>query len=426
MRIGIYTEYLDLKDDIIELISAICQIHTVILFISPHQKNRAKQIANVSEIRLIENEKISIVYRLYNKLLESFLLLPKNKSSIKLSKSRVILSKRGGKLVKKLRLLNLQLAMMMPRFLSYDKFIKYGIGKLHNQIDDLDAFICFTPFANNQLIRKLYFNQNIKKYAYVHSWDHPYKFNKFPKKYFNYLVWNKSMKADLINQQGIDQDAIRIVGCSQFSEILRFLQTSNTPENSSKFIYYPCFAGYEQMVKLEIEALKWLSLNVKRIDLKLQIVIRPYPQVFNPLVYEEYLGKYANIKIESLHSNSNDASRFVKNISEKYEHLKNALLVIHSGTTVGLETCYFDTPSMLLDIDGLTTNGEFLSFDQASSQAHVNKHIKKKYPANVIRNHQDLALAIQRPDKYLSFNNEYRVETPLLCYSSIAEKLIND
>jgi len=425
MKIGIYAEYLHLKDDISPLICKISKRCQVVVFVNHDQLEKAQELQGDIEIRLLQKTKINFLFRLLDRLLEKFLTLPKTKSSMLLSRTRIILSQNNSHIIRLIKLLMLRTSMKIPKFLNYDNLLNIGYAKTSVDIFDLDMFIWFTPVVDNKFMRQVNSCKQLNKFIFVHSWDHPFKFNRFPKQNFKYFAWNKAMQSDLYDQQNIKKENISIIGSSQFCNINSFFNDEVQLQEKSNYIYYPCFAGYEQMVILELEALRWLSDSVYVIDRNLKILVRPYPQVYDFSIYKRILGECDNIEIENIDSDQSLIHEFVKNKKEKFNFLKNALAVIHSGTTVGLETCYFETPSLLLDIENLDENTGPVTIKNASAQAHVIKHLKDKYPENTIKNFNDLNNVIKNPQQYLRMNRDYREETPLLSSEGIVKNIMD-
>ena len=171
------------------------------------------------------------------------------------------------------------LRFLRPNFISFDFFLKRLKIYFPVKIEDIDVFFYFTELPSEILLTQII---RAKKpiVAYVYSWDHPCKQATFSKHVDRYLVWNSSMKNDVVTLQDIPPSRVQTVGASQFAYIKRYLESPDTqvttPYNFD--YYYYMFATYEPlMVEQETNIARTLAQTLSNISPHLKLVVRLYP-----------------------------------------------------------------------------------------------------------------------------------------------------
>jgi hypothetical protein len=115
-------------------------------------------------------------------------------------------------------LVRIKLKLILPKFISFDSYLDRIDNYIPKKFNDQDAFISITG-ALDLNIYSLLKQYKKKHYSYVHSWDHPAKYNRFSKNSINYLVWSEDLKDDLILLHGINQKNISVVGSTQLCTV---------------------------------------------------------------------------------------------------------------------------------------------------------------------------------------------------------------
>lgn len=324
-----------------------------------------------------------------------------------------------------------RIKMILPHFFSFDLYLKL-LKPSKCRVSDIDYFIAFTDLNTDSLLSKI-IKEKKRLLVYVHSWDHIPKFTRFLKKNVEYITWNKLIKDDLVNIHGIDENKIYTVGTSQFYFIKDYFESRNIKKTSklSKYIYFPCSFGYPIVANQEVKIIIFLSEILMKVDRDIKIVVRAYPMLKNWKIYGQLSG------LENILFDDFEITGDV--ILDKDKHLyktamiDNALAVFHTGTTIGLEASYFDTPVIYLNINDLEYG--ILKPNQNHIQHSWNQyHLKKYYLLpkyiSVVQEKgrvKDIIYMLLNNDKteLLKYNQLLRTYSPLMSISEFTAQFID-
>jgi len=220
----------------------------------------------------------------------------------------------------------------LPGLISYDLYLKL----LKNQnLPKIDRLLVFS-IVNNHNVISTYLSHNIPTDFYLYSWDHPIKEVAFSSRYNNIYVWNIGLKEDLVLFHDLIPEKIKVVGSTQLTYIQSLLEKSLEFEKFPQFIYIILTTGRSELILQELDFIENLARNINISNPEIQIVVRKYPNAPEEMLQtiaeritkcgakfdEDFVGTY--LKLDS----SNEV---------KFLLLKSSKMIIHMGTTVGIE-----------------------------------------------------------------------------------------
>jgi hypothetical protein len=348
VKTGVILSFYDFRADVRDLIKEIQSGgHQIVLFYraSEEQDILKYPIENL-EYRKIDEE----LNGFRNSLLVYAFLLFKKLPASRHNYFLMELFKISNSSSEKARILN-QLILFIQKlglnFLSYDFLIRHLRYSAKTRIDDIDRFIGFTEFQSDYFAARL-LREKRPLSVYVYSWDHPCKHTRFSKS-FQYMVWSEGIKEDLVSLQGVPPENVSIIGSSQFTYIHAYL---NRPDNDAEnpttpYVYYCCAIGILHLIPQEIAIIRQISNQLLRIRPDWKLLVRPYPVLNNWSVYEP-LMKIQNVILDDGFRNS-PFPDFISASFDKFKKLQHAQLVLHGGSTIGLEASFLNTPTLLVD-----------------------------------------------------------------------------
>jgi hypothetical protein len=428
MRIGFVVHFFDFRNDVRKVISLVSQKHEVVLFVRKDDIALIKQHAgNTAEVRVVDEASHTIGNKMWDNLLRFFGKLPKSVRNFYLMEVFKISLSGNPSLHKRAKSL-LDLAMRMPKFLSYDTYLKNLSYTKSTKIDDIDQFICFTDISDSYLFARL-LNENKPVKVYVYSWDHPCKQFKYSNR-AHYMVWNEGIRQDMIELQGTPPEKVTITGASQFAYVHQFL---SVPEHewdrpfSFDYIYFGCAIGIPKLVKEEIAVIRKISALLQKIQSSLKLVVRPYPVLKDWSLYEG-LRQLPNVVLDDQFRTKN-LSVGEAQIMEKFVKIHFAKAFIHLGTTLGLEACFTRTPSLILDFPEFKTGDGVLTLHNFVHQYQNDKYLMSVDYPNIVRSEAALEQVIRMVEKdpanLVAYNREVLKNMPLKSFEAFATDLIN-
>lgn len=241
--------------------------------------------------------------------------------------------------------------LFLDRF-DYNTYIDLINPKFVNNAYDIDQFIFLSDISSDVLLKYAIIN-NKKVSILVYSWDHIYKFTKFTRNAY-YFVWNNTLGNDLTRYWGVPESKISYLPPISFTSLFLFNNNSNyrTPfsqyPNCSYILY--CFStGIDSLVDQEIELViqisNYLYLNYPNISLK----VRPYP-ILNSWEKYKILDGISNIEILFNNKLSDEYDKV-----EKYIQIFNSLMVLHSGSTIGIESILIGKNAFMLNTKNVSS-----------------------------------------------------------------------
>jgi hypothetical protein len=164
------------------------------------------------------------------------------------------------------------------------------------------------------------------------------------------------------------------------------IEKNKYTRNGVKYFYFVASLGHEQMARAEVELVKKTADFLRILDSSIILCFRPYPMLKKKGIYDD-LKSIENLEFDDYDSDS-EKSGFILDEDgalKKMNLINYSLGVIHCGTTVGIETCFFDVPIIYITLTG---------FDKALAsvyrQYHLEKYYKLKY-CNVVSSEMQLS-----------------------------------
>lgn len=220
----------------------------------------------------------------------------------------------------------LYIALSLRRFFSANfiyRFLSY------KDLPKLSSALVFSVVNRYDILGELA-KREVTSDLYVYSWDHPVKEVCFNYRFRNVLVWSKGISEDIKILHNCKEVSFVPIGSTQ----LFYMSENNVPKDRLKFnfLYFIFSLGRREMVLQELELLKELTENFSQKWPELKVIIRLYPNTAPDVLSEvqKALSPLSVIVDDNILPNLDSESK-------KRLLLKEASLVIHSGTTVGIE-----------------------------------------------------------------------------------------
>lgn len=379
MKIGILANYLGTRKDILKFCQALSERTEPVLFIRKGENLELDIAGQQIQIRYYELERVSYFIKAWNLIWYYLYLLigikPKSFNNYAITESFKFSEIRNW-VYRNFRMFILYLSRYAPQLISYDVYLKYLRRNVAIDLTDIDCYLITTEVYNDYLFYKI-LNEPAPKIMYVYSWDHPCKMIRFSKRIDYYLVWNDGLRNDLHYLQFIPLEKIHIWGATQFTEIYNYINSADKAdfhEYDTPFFYFVCATGKTDLLKAEVDLILKVSSVVESVSPHVKIVVRKYPFWRNSTLYQP-LTKRNNLMLEEDHSN---------NSYQKYFSAERAIALFHLGTTLGLEICYFNTPSLFI------TFSETSMLDKFIHQYQNDKYLNQPKYSNVVHNEMEL------------------------------------
>lgn len=421
MTLGFMLTFFDFRNDVRALIKCLCQNHEVVIFIKKeHEQLVSKYLIPGMSYRIIDEYIPSKSNIALTRFFLLFKKLPKSKNNYYLSETYKAEALSDSKQQKKaLSIISIQ--QKLPHFYAYDTYlqsIKYS-GK--TDLSGIDKMIVFTEIYDDFLYARL-LREQFTMYTYVYSWDHACKHVRFSKK-VHYLVWNQGIAEDLKLLQQIPDSNITIFGSTQMCYLEQFKSQPKTSKPDYTYFYYGCGIGLSSMVEQEIEVIEILYDCIMLVNPNAVLLVRPYPNFNNWDMYKRLLSK-SNIQLDDSYKQA-DLSIKDNDIQHKFNTIQNADAFFHVGTTLGLEACFTDTPSFLLDIS--TASEHKIGLYQFVHQYQNEKYLVKNNTENVIKSKQQLLHTLQNITLpiYYKFNTHIAEQFEIKSFEQLAQQIVD-
>lgn len=421
MTLGFMLTFFDFRNDVRALIKCLCQNHDVVIFIKKeHEQLVSKYLIPRMSYRIIDEYIPTKSNITLTRLFLLFKKLPKSKNNYYLSETYKAEALSDSKQQKKAQSI-ISIQQKLPHFYAYDTYlqsIKYS-GK--TDLSGIDKMIVFTEIYDDFLYARL-LREQFTMYTYVYSWDHACKHVRFSKK-VRYLVWNQGIAEDLKLLQQIPESNITIFGSTQLCYIEQFKSQPKSPKPEHTYFYYGCGIGLSSMVEQEIEVIEILSDCIMSVNPDAVLLVRPYPNFNNWDMYKRLLAK-SNIQLDDSYKQA-DLSIKDNDIQHKFNTIQNADAFFHVGTTLGLEACFTDTPSFLLDIS--TASDYKIGLYQFVHQYQNEKYLVKNNTENVIKSKQQLLHTLQDITSpiYYKFNTHIAEQFEVKSFEQLAQQIVD-
>lgn len=281
-----------------------------------------------------------------------------------------------NKLQKYFNFFTYNISSFFPKIISYDFILDRLKSNNSNILNEIKKLLFISKINSDELLA-IAIQNGIEVEAYIYSWDHPAKHKEFSKK-IKYIVWNNWVKNDLEILHKIPRNNIKIVGSTQFSYIKEFLFNRPTKKKYNfEYLYFGCVAGIDRLVEEEVQTI----LSLARLILEnsnLKLVVRPYPILKNWHLYDK-LKKIENIYLDNDYKKEENMSIDKKKIFEKLQCIQNSKGFLHMGTTLGLEACFLNVPSIITNF-GYKKSGIFINLNNVVNQSHNKQYMIQKFP----------------------------------------------
>jgi hypothetical protein len=425
MTIGFVVHFFDFRNDVRRLILEIAKTHEVVLLVkSEHVEAVKKHPIERATIREINERIPSLKNKVLEQLFYFFRRLPKSRQNFYLMECFKIANIKNQATRSKASA-RLEWVMKLPKVLNYDTYLNKLSYSSETILDGIDHFVFLTEISDDYLLaRCIKEKKRVKVYSY--SWDHPFKHTRFSNQ-VNYLTWSEETKKDIHKLQHVDEDNIQVWGASQFAYIEEALkqQVSVTRSFDFKYIYYVCAIGIEPLVPQEIDIIHQVNKLVKLHAPDIALVVRPYPVLNNWNLYTD-LQKEGIILDDNFRTQ--DLSIGEKAIQEKFEKVKHAELLLHLGTTLGLEACFFDTPSLLIDFGYDKSTEKSLDVKHFIHQGQNDKYLVDACPSQCLSTQQDLIKWLEAAQngtaKTLQKNKQIACQFVLDTFENLSERIL--
>jgi len=420
MTIGLMLTFFDFRNDIRRIIEELLHNHRVVIFIRPEHAGLLGNYTNAGfDVRIIEEGDKSFRNRFVSRLFLLFRKLPasrRNYFQIEYYKAAGAADAR----LKRKALNILRLQKILPGILSYDGFLKMLRPTCKTDLLGIDKMIVCTEIYDDLLFARL-LDSTIPVSTYVYSWDHACKHVKFSKR-SRYLVWNEGIAEDVQHLQGIPSNNIQITGATQFGYIDAFRSKNPDRPRKNNTIYFGCGIGIPELVPQEIRIITILAMHMQQILPQHTLIVRPYPNHKDWSVLDPLLS-LSNVQLDNTYR-TKDLSVEDTAIFDKFLKIQQADAFFHVGTTLGLEACFLDCPSFLLDLADKTDQD--ISMHHFTHQYQNEKYLMEPFNANTIRNEMQLreTLANLRDPGYMALNMHIRKTFPVHSFTALAEALI--
>lgn len=421
MTLGLVLNFFDFRNDVRALIGVLSKNNSLVIYVRKEHVSTVKKFEHLGfTIRVINEEKQTILnwlvirfYLLFKKLpasAKNYYLMEAFKASALPSSSQ----KRKANIIRALQ-------QLLPKFYSYDRYLDHLSYSGKTDLNGIDEILLFTEIYDDFLMARI-IHEKIKSKVYVYSWDHPCKHTRFSNR-LQYLVWNKDIADDVMQLQNIAPEKINVLGATQFGYLYTFQNGLSQSPPASDYYYYGCGIGIPDLLKYEIAIIVKLAEVIKMSDPSSHLFVRPYPNLKNWSVYDQ-LKSIANVKLDDGYRQGDFSVEEVA-LLNKFHTINGAKGFFHIGTTLGLEACFTQCPSFILDVVPKTKKN--LDIYHFIHQYQNEKYLLQMSSINTITSWEQLKHTIEdihNPD-YLIFNHAVRDKYPLLSFETLAAKLIN-
>lgn len=383
-KLGILVSHLNKRPDLVTFLKELNRHKNLILFVS--NKNDQIIADNLNILSHIIDEKKSkrnkfllLFYKLFHKRNK----LKKNRLNYRLRKIGV-----SNKLKMIINLFWIYFSENLPNFLNYDKYLSY-LDTSEFKDFKISSLLVISIIEGDSLV-SFCLKKKMPINYYLYSWDHQFKENRIGNLFDNIFVWSEGLKNDLIKYHSISNNKIKIIGSTQLTMLYNYLKYPNNNIKPSKnYIYIVMAYGREELIDQELEFIERLKSSIINEKISLDIIVRIYP---NLLLKNEnsLISRLDKIGI-TLDDGRTIFDNGEKAACEKFNLISNADLIIHTGTTVGIESLFLNDRVIFFNFGNTQFKSQlkvpyFLNMKTVSSQYHLTKYFNKKKYNMIARN----------------------------------------
>ena len=428
MTIGFVVSFFDFRNDVRRVIQELLREHEVVIFYREgHQEAIERHPIAGCTYRPIKERTGDWRSKLAKARYRIFRQLPASRNNFYLMEEfKARLLPAGPRRYRRRAMLSLM--RRLPKNYSYDAFLRDLPFSGQTDLTGVDAFVCFSEIADDELFARL-LAEHRPVVTYVYSWDHPCKQTAFTAR-SRYLVWNSGIAEDLRNLQGIPPAQVEIQGASQFAYIAEYRKRVKNEALPRTFpfdyLYVGCAVGIEQLAHDEIAIIERLAQLALEAVPDLRVVVRPYPLLTDWNIYEA-LHRLPNVVFDDGFRQP-DLAQAEDAIYEKLEKMDNATAFFHLGTTMGLECCFLNTPSFILDLTeppGRSPIHLYHFVHQYQNQKYLIDAAPENHIDSLAKLRSVLAeLATGKTATFRKLNRRVSEENPLLDFTDYATALV--
>lgn len=420
-KIGIVAQYLQSRNDIREVIARLAEEYEVYLYL--RKADLTVQIPGVT-YREITDRRRTVRNQLLIRTFYLFGRLPRSRNNYYITESFKIENTKTKAIFKAEKRTLLQLSKVLPKWMSYDRYLDELDCADTTPVDDVDTFLFFSEVYDDYLLSHV-LRKGKRVQVFVYSWDHPCKMTKFSHRVQRYLVWNAGLKEDLVTLQGVEPARVRVVGSSQLAYIAEFGEGGEPGPRPFPFeyLYFGCATGTPALVGEEVKIIGQLAQVLAEAFPQVRLVVRPYPFLGAWQLYEP-LKAHANVHFDTYRT-APGAALSREQIYEKFVKVKFARAFIHIGTTMGYEAAYFDTPVLQVNFQAPGPGGDKLR--GFIHQYQNDKYLMPEGYPNVIAGPADFREKLVRlmaaPEAFRQYNRHVAGQTRLANFTQFCAEL---
>jgi hypothetical protein len=424
ITLGLSVEHFDFRVDLHRFIETLAEHVNVVVFTD---RPFTTPMKGLKEVRLYRQRR-SFIAGLVSRLFLIARRLPKSRNNFFITEWFTLSNLPRAR--QRRGLFYLRLRRLLPWGISVDSALPFlGAGDATN-LDGIDSFLHITRIGSVPFLARTVASGKPNS-AYIYSWDHPCKHTTIPRHGLqSYFTWNQGLSRDLVELQGVNPALIREVGATQLAPLKQYLETPAARIRlvAGDYVYYACGTGTPDLVRQEVAVIHLLAKMLKEISPSTTLLVRPYPNLLDWTCYDS-LKTESNVRFDWFRQEGQGRQLSPAQVFEKYNKIEHARAIIHLGTTLGWEACYFDVPVLFLTMDDFVSEarGQF-DLRNFIHQFHNDKYmILDEFP-NVVRRQSDLAPALrgalERSAEFLAYNRAVAGATPLRSLDAIAQDIL--
>lgn len=246
-------------------------------------------------------------------------------------------------------------------------------------------FVSTYPVDINEASLLHYANKSKETKTCIHllSWDNISCKGKFIELADKYVVWGKIMKDELEEYYKVSDKNIHVCGVPHFDIYQNQENNFKHITNNKPYMFFAMSAP--RFTPNEIDIVEQLAELVSKDYFgNLKLVVRPHPQNMEGQLADkawlprlEAIDKIKNVQVQypRLNSNSMPWSMHARDMYDLSNTLRNAELVINSGSTISLEAFSMKKDVILTFFDGDVKRDYWDSVRKSADYNHIAKSI---------------------------------------------------
>jgi len=425
MKIGVCVADYDIRNDLPDLLRSLAKRHQVVVLASPAEAPRVGE--GPWEKRLVR-AKFSGWNNLVLALYARFGQVPASRDNY--TQNTLYLLQKLDPAKRRRAAARLRIRLKFPQIFSFDSLLYLLRGRAA-EVEDLDGVLFITNISSPELLAQAQ-RAGVRCAAYVYSWDHAPKYDRFSRQLDACYTWNEGVADDLSELQGISRQTAHPVGATQLVCLRDYLQTTEARRRKIPFryAYYGCAIAIPALAEQEVRLIEWLARELALADPGLKLIVRPYPMLRDTTCFRRLRSLPNVVFDDEYRAEIQDRVIPRADVFSKFNLQEHAELFFHCGTTMGFEGAYFDAPVFFLapaDLDYGVPLQDDLHITRFFRTYHNEKYLMLPGFPNLVTRASDLRLrlpaALAQRESFLAYNHAIRAATPLSSMDDIADKL---